>query len=403
VKILVLNSGSSSIKYRLFDMAGRTVLASGLIEQIGEAIAQMHLTCRTPAGKEMHLKQNAPVPDHREGLQRMIDTLLHSGVIEDLDALDAIGHRVVHGGNAFQEPALIDADIIEVIASLAHLAPLHNPANLAGIKVAMQLCPDLPQVAVFDTAFHQSLPPYAYLYALPYELFENDHVRRYGFHGTSHCYVSKTAAAHLGKPLNTLNLISLHLGNGASATAVEAGKSVDTSMGMSPLEGLVMGSRSGDIDPAVIFYLAREKSMSIDEIDALLNKESGLKGICGHNDLREIISAAEAGDERAELALEIFSYRVKKYIGAYVAALGRVDALIFTGGIGEHAAEIRKRICSGLEEGLGIAVDPNRNSGSQDGPFEIQSEKSRMKVLVVPTDEEFEIALQTEALVKSKR
>jgi acetate kinase len=403
VKILVLNSGSSSIKYRLFDMAGRTVLAAGLIEQIGESMAQMHLTYSTPTGEEAHAEQNTHIPDHREGLQRMIDALLHSGVIEDLDALDAIGHRVVHGGNAFKAPTLIDTNVIEIIASLAPLAPLHNPANLAGIEVAMQLCPGLPQVAVFDTAFHQTLPPYAYLYALPYELYEKNHVRRYGFHGTSHRYVSKTAAAHLGKPLDTLNLITLHLGNGASATAVKAGRSVDTSMGMSPLEGLVMGTRSGDIDPAVIFYLAREKGMSIDAIDVLLNKESGLKGICTRNDLREIISAAETGDERAELALEIFSYRVKKYIGAYVAVLGRVDALIFTGGIGEHAVQIRERICSGLEEGLGIAVDPNKNSASQHGPFEIQSEKSRMKVLVVPTDEEFEIALQTQELIESRR
>jgi acetate kinase len=403
MKILVLNSGSSSIKYRLYDMHGQAVLASGLIEQIAEKRAHAHLTYRAPSGEPVRSEENGTVPDHHAGLRLLIDALLHSGVIESLDALDAIGHRVVHGGNTFKDPVLIDADVVNAIDALSPLAPLHNPANLAGIKVAMQLCPKLPQVAVFDTAFHQSLPPHAYLYALPYELFEDDHVRRYGFHGTSHHYVAKTAASHLGKPLDALNLITLHLGNGASATAIKAGKSVDTSMGMSPLEGLVMGTRSGDVDPGVIFFLAREKGLSVDEIDTLLNKHSGLKGICGRNDLREIDGAAKAGDEHATLALEIFGYRAKKYVGAYVAALGRVDALVFTGGIGEHAAEVRERICSGLEESLGIGIDPRRNAAAQNGLFEIQSEKSRIKVLVVPTDEEYEIALQTQELLESSR
>jgi acetate kinase len=401
--ILVLNSGSSSIKYRLYDMHGRTVFASGLIEQIAEKEAHTHLSYRAPSGEPVCSEESGTVPDHRAGLKLVIDSLLRSGVIDTLDALDAIGHRVVHGGEAFKDPVLIDADVINAIEALSPLAPLHNPANLAGIKVAMQLCPKLPQVAVFDTAFHQSLPPHAYLYALPYGLFENDHVRRYGFHGTSHHYVAKTAAAHLRKPLDALNLITLHLGNGASATAVKAGRSVDTSMGMSPLEGLVMGTRSGDVDPGVILFLAREKGLSADEIDTLLNKHSGLKGICGRNDLREITDAANTGDEHAVLALEIFSYRAKKYIGAYVAALGRVDGLVFTGGIGEHAAEVRERICAGLEEGLGIGIDPRRNAAAQNGLFEIQSEKSRIKVLVVPTDEEYEIALQTQELLDSGR
>ncbi len=280
------------------------------------------------------------------------------------------------------------------------LAPLHNPANLLGIEVALESAPEVPQVAVFDTAFHQSLPPYAFRYALPQDWYERHRIRRYGFHGTSHGYVAGQAAAHLNKPLTSVNLITLHLGNGASVAAIKNGNSVDTSMGLTPLEGLIMGTRSGDIDPAIIFYLVRKADLSQNEIESLLNKHSGLKGVCGVNDMREIAQLADKGDEPARLAIEMYCYRIKKYIGAYYAVLGDVDALVFTAGIGENAAGIRLQSCEGLAH-LGIEIDEKKNEFNTSGIFEIQSDASAIKILVIPTDEELEIAEQTVEKIKS--
>jgi acetate kinase len=394
MKVLVINSGSSSIKYQLFDMADQTVLASGLLEQIGEA--QSHLThqTRNPRGKMEEITQTAPIADHQQGFQIIGDVLRDSGAMQDTAELFGIGHRVVHGGEAFHKPTLINAEVIATIRQLNPLAPLHNPANLIGIEAVLELAPRVPQVAVFDTAFHQSIPVHAYRYALPKELYERHHVRRYGFHGTSHYYVAKQAAKYLKHPLDSLNLITLHLGNGASITAIENGSSVDTSMGLTPLEGLIMGTRSGDIDPAIVFYLGRETDKSRDEVESLLNKASGLKGICGANDMREIMLRAEAGDEPARLAIDMYCYRIKKYIGAYCAVLGRVDALVFTGGIGENAAAIRAGACNNLAH-LGIEVDPTKNNTHSNEIFDIQSKNSSIEILVIRTNEELEIAQQT--------
>ncbi|MGI9343375.1 MAG: acetate/propionate family kinase, partial [Gammaproteobacteria bacterium] len=347
MKVLVLNAGSSSIKYELFDMAKREVLAAGLMERIGEPQARLKHRHRKAGAMQESLREGA-VADHREGFAWIGEALRNSGVVSGPEDLSGVGHRVVHGGDAFQAAALIDARVVARIREQIPLAPLHNPANLVGIEVAMAGIPDVPQVAVFDTAFHHSMPPHAYRYALPDELYGAHRVRRYGFHGTSHAFVAKQAALYLGQPLDTLNLISLHLGNGASAAAIENGRSIDTSMGMTPLEGLVMGTRCGDLDPAIVFFLARETGLDNDALESLLNRDSGLKGICGVNDMREVLRRVEDGDERAELAIDIYAYRIKKYIGAYCAALGRIDAIVFTAGIGENSPDIRSRACSGL-------------------------------------------------------
>jgi len=393
VKILVLNAGSSSIKYELFDMAGREVLASGLVERIGEAQGRLKQRHRAGGDFQEMLREGA-VPDHREGFAWIAAALRDSGAVRSPDELSGVGHRVVHGGEAFQAPALIDARVMAQIREQIPLAPLHNPANLVGIEVAMAGLPDVPHVAVFDTAFHQSLPPHAYHYALPFALYHAHQVRRYGFHGTSHSFVAEQAARYLGQPLDTLNLITLHLGNGASAAAIKNGRSVDTSMGLTPLEGLVMGTRCGDLDPAIVFYLARATGLENDALESLLNRESGLTGICGVNDMREVLRRADEGDERAALAIDVYAYRIKKYIGAYCAALGGIDAIVFTAGIGENSPEIRSRACSGLCA-LGIEIDPARNMSPVDGAREIQSADGPVKVLVIPTDEELEIAEQT--------
>jgi len=394
MKVLVINSGSSSIKYQLFNMSDKTVLAGGLLERIGEPVSCLTHYARSAQGDFTDTTRKLPIENHRAGFQVIGQALNESGAIRDSAELFGIGHRVVHGGEAFQEPALIDKKVITTIRELIPLAPLHNPANLMGIEVALQFAPGVPQIAVFDTAFHQSVPPQAFRYALPQDLYQNHNVRRYGFHGTSHCYVAKQAALYLNRALDSLNLITLHLGNGASATAIKKGESVDTSMGMTPLEGLIMGTRSGDIDPAIIFYLGRKTGFSPDEIESLLNQHSGLKGICGVNDMREIANLAARGDEPARLAVEMYCYRIKKYIGAYSAVLGEVDALVFTGGIGENAADIRLGSCSGLSR-IGIEVDENKNSLKASGVREIQSARSPVSILVVPTDEELEIAEQT--------
>jgi acetate kinase len=400
-KVIVINSGSSSIKYQLFDMSDKTVLAKGLLEQIGEPVSCLTHHARSAQGDITDTTRKLPVENHRAGFQLIGDVLNESGALRDSSELFGIGHRVVHGGEAFREPALIDEKVISTIRALSPLAPLHNPANLMGIEVALQFAPDVPQIAVFDTAFHQSVPPQAFHYALPLEFYDRHNVRRYGFHGTSHGYVAKQAALYLKRALGTLNLITLHLGNGASVTAIEKGKSVDTSMGMTPLEGLIMGTRCGDIDPAIIFYLGRKTGFSQDKIETLLNKHSGLKGICGINDMREIAGMAAEGNAPARLAIEMYCYRIKKYIGAYNAVLGDVDALVFTGGIGENAADIRARSCEGLSK-MGIEVDENKNNEKTTKIREIQSNRCSVSILVIPTDEELEIAEQTVAKILSR-
>ena len=394
MKILVLNSGSSSLKFQLFMKADLSVLASGLVEQIGAGGGAARLTFIDAAGLEQTIQQNLPVSDHRAAIKLMSEMLRESETLSDMNELAGIGHRVVHGGEAFHQPVCIDEAVIGAIKALTPLAPLHNPANLTGIRVALENAPQVPQVAVFDTAFHQSIPEHAYLYALPYSLYEKQKIRRYGFHGTSHSYVARQAALHLDKPMEKLNIITLHLGNGASAAAIQGGRCIDTSMGLTPLEGLVMGTRSGDLDPAILFYLGRQSGLDTDALDKMLNKQSGLKGICGENDMRTISQKAEDGDKRAKLALAIFSYRIKKYIGAYMAALGGVDCIVFTGGIGENSALVRQMSCQGMER-LGLLVDSSKNEIRQKETLEFQTPGSQVKLLVIPTNEEYEIANQT--------
>lgn len=399
MNVMVINSGSSSVKYQLFDMRDRTVLASGLLERIGEPDGRLKHRTRSGDGEMCELLWTGLVPDHETAMSRIRDAFAESGANAEMEDLHGFGHRVVHGGEVFKEPTLIDDEVIAAISAQSPLAPLHNPANVAGIAVARSRFPGVPQVAVFDTAFHQSIPPHAYRYAIPSDLYEQYHVRRYGFHGTSHRYVAGEAARFLGRPLEDLNLIVLHLGNGASATAVERGKSVDTSMGLTPLEGLVMGTRSGDVDPALSFFLSRATGRSNDDIENMLNKESGLKGLCGVSDMREVLALASAGNEQAKLAIDSYAYRIRKYIGAYYAVLGRVDAVVFTGGIGENAGAIREASCAGLS-GMGIEVDPDANRADSRQSRQIESANSRVKVLVVPTDEELQIALETVAAIR---
>jgi len=398
MNILVINSGSSSIKYKLFSMTDKTVLASGLLEQIGEGESRLRHYSRNLSGEMESLDKAERVANHKEGIKLISAVLQESDELPAMGELSGIGHRVVHGGEDFQEPTIINQEVIDTIRNLIPLAPLHNPANLLGIEVSLESAPTVPQVAVFDTAFHQSIPTHAFRYAIPQHLYEAHGVRRYGFHGTSHHYVAKQAAVFLDRPFESLNLITLHLGNGASATAIRGGKSIDTSMGMTPLEGLIMGTRSGDIDPAIIFYLGRRTGMGVEAVESILNKESGLKGICGVNDMREIGELAQAANPQAKLAIDMVCYRIKKYIGAYYAALGRLDAIVFTGGIGEHASFIRASACEGLSH-LGIEVDPKRNNLRSGVAFEIQTGNSPVKVLVIPTNEELEIAEQTVATI----
>lgn len=380
-------------------MANNAVLASGLIEQISEPMSRTRMKYKDTSGVEQLIEQTAPIADHHEALKKMSLLLVESGVIQNLNDLDGIGHRVVQGGASFQAPAMIDEYVMSEIERLIPLAPLHNPGHLSGMKVSVEQSPNVPQVAIFDTAFHSTLPKYAYMYALPYKYYEELRIRRYGFHGTSHRYIVKEAAKYLKQDINTLNAITLHLGNGASIAAIENGKSVDTSMGLTPLEGLIMGTRSGDIDPAILFYLARKRGLTLDELDRMLNKESGLKGICGSNDMREISRLAHEGNEQAQLARDMFNYRLKKYIGAYSAILGRVDCIIFTGGIGENDSEVRCESCSRLEN-FGIKIDTTRNTARTEGIRQISMDDSAVKVLVIPTNEELEIAVETMEMIE---
>ena len=362
--ILVINSGSSSLKYQLIDASTGSAIQSGLIER---------------------------VEDHGSAFQEMISAL---GNVKPV----AIGHRVVHGGSKFAKPVLIDAEVIAQIEDLSSLAPLHNPGNAAGIRSAFEAFPGLPQVAVFDTAFHQTMPVESYRYAIDRELADRFEIRRYGFHGTSHEFVASRSAEFLGIQKDSLNAIILHLGNGGSACAIKAGKSINTSMGLTPLEGLVMGTRSGDIDPAIVAYLSRVADMSIDEIDASLNKNSGLKGLTGNSDLRDVIERAEAGEKVAIDALATYALRVKHYIGSYLAQIGKIDALIFTAGVGENSAVMRGQIIEGLNH-LGLALDTEKNNTRASDPREISLAGSAIKILVVPTNEELEIAIQTMSLI----
>lgn len=393
-RVLVLNSGSSSLKYQLLDMRDSGRLATGLVERIGERSSRLKHTPGGGASREW----TGPIADHDAALKAVAEELAKDGLGLDSPELAAIGHRVVHGGKTFTEPTVIDEAVLAEIERLIPVAPLHNPANLTGIRTARALRPDLPQVAVFDTAFHTTMPESAARYAIDVETADAHRIRRYGFHGTSHAYVSRATAELLGRSPDEVNVIVLHLGNGASASAVRGGRCVDTSMGLTPLEGLVMGTRSGDMDPAVIFHLMRVGGMSTDEIDTLLNKKSGLIGLCGDNDMREIRRRIDEGDEQAKLAFDIYIHRLKKYIGAYYAVLGRVDAIAFTAGVGENAAPVREAAVAGLEE-LGLLLDPELNAVRADEPRLISRANSRVTIAVVPTDEELEIATQTYALV----
>jgi len=396
MKILVINTGSSSIKYELFEMDDHRILAAGLAEKIGERSSLLTHTTIKADGKPTRKVEEGVFSDHQEGLNMIVDLLIDRkhGVIQDKSEITAVGHRVVHGGEAFQSPTVIDGKVMAAIRENIPLAPLHNPPNLTGIEVARSMFPDAPQVAVFDTAFHQTIPMKAFLYAIPFELYQKDRVRRYGFHGTSHSYVAERAAHYLARPLTEVNLITIHLGNGASMAAVKKGESIDTTMGMTPLAGLVMGTRSGDVDPALPFFLADHLGMSLKEIDTLLNKESGLKGMCGTNDMREVLEKKNAGDEQATIALEVYTYRIKKYIGAYYAALGSLDAIVFTAGIGENSPEIRELSCRGLNK-LGIVINSESNRRADKGEREINTPESNVKILVIPTNEELRIAQET--------
>ncbi|MEA3486025.1 MAG: acetate kinase [Candidatus Aerophobetes bacterium] len=385
--ILSLNCGSSSVKYLLYDWDDKEVRAKGIVERV--TIGGSFITQEVPGRDSLRLSHECP--NHKEAIKLIMDILTNSeGVIEDLREIKVVSHRVVHGGEKFTKSVLIDGEVLNIIKEVASLAPLHNPPNIAGIEAAKSLLPNIPQVAVFDTAWHQTMPAYAYIYALPYEWYEEYGIRRYGFHGTSLLYVAKRAAVLLGKDPFQCNLISCHIGNGVSINAVRDGLSVDTSMGFTPVEGAVMGTRAGDHDAAADLSMIRKKGYTIEEMDNILNKKSGILGITGkYSDRRDVLKAAKDGEERAKLAIEIETYRLKKYIGAYAAILGRVDALIFTAGVGEMSSPIRARVLEGLEP-LGIKYNREKNklARTRNAELDISAENSRVKIFVIPTDEE---------------
>ncbi|ADL12535.1 acetate/propionate family kinase [Acetohalobium arabaticum] len=396
MKVLVLNCGSSSLKYQLINMENESALAKGLVERIGIDGAFLE---HEPAGGEEVTVENE-IPDHSVAIKMVIDALLDDdyGVIDDMDEINAVGHRVVHGGEEFAESVLIDDEVYEGIDSVKDLAPLHNPPNLLGIEVSQELMPETPDVAVFDTAFHQTMPAKSYMYALPYEWYEKYGVRRYGFHGTSHKYVSQRAAEVVDESAEDLKVITCHLGNGASVAAVDGGKVIDTSMGLTPLEGLAMGTRCGDIDPAIIPFMMEKEDLDASEVDTILNKESGVAGVSGvSSDFRDLEQAANDGNEKAQLAIDLFCQRVKKYIGSYAAELGGVDVIVMTAGIGENGIEIREDILEGLEF-LGIEVDSEKNDMRGEEQV-ITTDSSETKAVVIPTNEELMIARDTERLV----
>ncbi|MBF8982182.1 acetate kinase [Lutibacter sp. B2] len=397
MKVLVVNCGSSSLKYQLVDMTDESVLAKGLVERIGiEGSILKHE--KTGIDKVVIEK---PMEDHKVAIGLVLDALVDEkhGAVKDMSEIAAVGHRVVHGGEKFNESVVITDEVMEAIEACSELAPLHNPANLMGINACKELMPTTPMVVVFDTAFHQTMPKESYIYALPYELYENYGVRRYGFHGTSHKYVSERAAEFIGEKVEDLKIITCHLGNGASLAAIKDGKCLDTSMGFTPLEGLVMGTRCGDIDPAILTFVKDKENLDSNEINDLINKKSGVLGISGvSSDFRDIENAAEEGNERAQLALDIFDNRVRKYIGSYAATMGGVDVVVFTAGLGENSISNRADICNGLEF-LGIKIDKDKNN-IRGKDAVISTDDSKVKVLVIPTNEELMIARDAQALLK---
>lgn len=393
MKILVLNSGSSSIKFKLFE--DRKATCSGLVEKIGNHQSKIELKILKTGTK---MRRDTHIGDHEKGLRLVNELFEESGILKGLNDIDGCGHRVVHGGKNLTENCIIDNFVLEEIDRVSAIAPLHNPAHLAGIKTMMKTAPKVPNVAVFDTAFHKSMPDYAYMYALPYDYYTEYNIRKYGFHGTSHSYVSQRVAELMGKKNTEFNAISAHLGNGASVCAIENGKSIDTSMGFTPLEGLMMGTRCGDIDPATIPFIANAKNLSPKELDTMMNKQSGLYGVCGYNDFRDIITEIGHENKLAKLALDMYCYRLAKYIGSYFAILPRTDAVIFTAGIGENVAAVRKLTCERLKH-LGIEIDNELNEQNTGEEREISTKNSKTKIFVIPTDEELEIAKITESLI----
>ncbi|MGV8963891.1 MAG: acetate kinase [Candidatus Saccharimonadaceae bacterium] len=400
MKILVLNCGSSSIKYKLFNMNSNEVLAQGAVEKIG--LTGSFLKFTLPSGQKVLLE--GEVLEHRAGIEYILGVMISEkyGCVKSLDEIGAVGHRVVHGGEKFNESVLINEEVIDMIEECIDLAPLHNPPNLKGINAILEFMPGTPQVAVFDTAFHQTLPDYAFFYPLPYSLYEKHNIRRYGFHGTSHRYVSKRVCEFLNVPYESQRIITAHIGNGASTTAILNGKSIDTSMGMNPIEGLMMGTRTGDIDPGVITYVMEKEHLGIQGISTLLNKFSGVLGISGlSSDMREIEDAVEEGHERAKLAMDMYNYRIKKYVGSYAAVLGGLDILVFTGGVGENMSIMRKAVCENMEY-MGIELDNEVNDASRSKEVIISKPNSKVTVVVIPTDEELTIAQDTNKILMNQ-
>ncbi len=403
MKILVINAGSSSIKYQLMDLEDVhhcVLLASGLVEKIGEPKGRV-IHKKYAGGPERKFVEEEPLPSHHEGMSRVVALLTdpEKGVIRDASEVHGVGHRVLSCGEVYSDTVRVDPQVKATIRDFFPLGPLHNPPNLMGIEVAEEFFPHAPQVAVFDTAFHQTMPPKAFLYAVPYEWYQKYRLRKYGFHGTSHKFIAQETAEFLGRPLAQTRLISIHLGNGCSMAAVRDGQCVDTTMGVTPLEGLMMGTRSGDIDPAALEYIMGQTGMDIHQMVNALNKQSGLKGVCGVNDMREVVEKAAAGDAQAETALEMFCYRIQKYVGAYLAVVPNVQALVFTAGIGQNSAPVRERICAGLEH-LGVRIDPAKNAARSDEPRAIQQAGAPLQILVLPTNEELQIALETKQIIE---
>ncbi|QUH26245.1 acetate/propionate family kinase [Serpentinicella alkaliphila] len=396
MKVLVLNCGSSSLKYQLINMENEEVQAIGIVERIG--IGDSFVKHEAVGKAKVIIEEE--MANHKKAIKLVLEALVHPehGAIASMNEISAVGHRVVHGGEKFTESVIITKEVKDALEACSELAPLHNPPNLMGINACEEILPNVPMVAVFDTAFHQTMPASSYIYALPYEYYEKHGIRRYGFHGTSHKYVSDRAASILGKPLSELKLVSCHLGNGASVTAINGGKSVDTTMGFTPLEGLVMGTRCGDIDPAIVTFIMEKEKMNIDQLNNLVNKQSGVLGISGvSSDFRDIEGAADEGNERAQLALDVYYQKVKKYIGAFAAEMGGIDAVLFTAGLGENSAAARKEICSGLEF-LGIKIDDEKNN-VRGKETVVTTDDSTVKVLLIPTNEELTIARETVALI----
>ena len=400
MKILVINAGSSSIKYQVFELDPyEQVLCSGLMERIGEATSRLKHVVTAP-GHEGEIRKEQRVRNHEEGMALIVEALQdpRHGIIHNVDDIAGVGHRVVHCGEAFSDAARIDDTVFAAIQDHVPLAPLHNPPNLTGITVAREFFPRAVQVAVFDTAFHQSIPRHAFMYALPYDYYTRHRVRRYGFHGTSHKFITHETARFLQKPVERVSLISIHLGNGCSMAAVHKGKCVDTTMGLTPLEGLVMGTRCGDLDPAIHEYLAGQTGKNLKDLTDIMNKQSGLKGLCGTNDVREVLVKYEEGDPQAVMALDLYCYRIKKYIGSYSAVLPEMDAIVFTAGVGQNAALVRAKVCEGMER-IGIVMDPVLNNTYEPVAHGVHAAYSPVKILIIPTNEELQIARETKAIL----